>query len=644
MNKKLFIVLSFVMSLFSSGAEFLLIYPDARGAVFGSGMVAISKGEEGVYWNPASISLERDFSISGTHSEWFQGMRFDYFSLIFPYIGIGQFGLGGKAFYILDIEKRTEYSVDPEGTYSVIFSNFNISYSRSIRDNLGVGITGKFIYGKIDIDDGISFATDFGIMYTGEKVNLGFVVKNIGTPMKFIKEKDPLPLVLKSGISYNFLDNSFFVLGYSYNIPDKWGGFSAALEYSFRELVFLRAGYNSLFSDIDGFKGFSFGVGVNVIGFKIDYSITPYGVLGLTHRFTISYSLQYAKKRRLELKRRLIAETRKELIEKEKLTSDTYYKEGKIRYEEGDLGGAKKMLDIALIWYPENDKAKSLLKVVEKKIFENKLDKLFTKLDGYLRKKDYPSALSTLSEILKIDPDNKKAIVLRDSVNSIIKRQAKLRAQKAKERERIENYFKKGLYYFEKQDFQKAIAYFEKVISIFPGHKEAKDYMDKSRKALENSYSRYIELARANMSKNRLIDAMYFAKKALGMKKTSESKKLYVEVKNKLDAEFKKLLNQAKYEYTKGNFNKAYELALKAKDIYPENKEIKELLKKIEREKRAERDLDKLYLMGIEAYIKDDYRTALSYWKKILEIDPEYPNARKNYERALAKLKELQKK
>jgi tetratricopeptide (TPR) repeat protein len=47
-----------------------------------------------------------------------------------------------------------------------------------------------------------------------------------------------------------------------------------------------------------------------------------------------------------------------------------------------------------------------------------------------------------------------------------------------------------------------------------------------------------------------------------------------------------------------------------------------------------QRELDGLYLKGLEAYAGGDLRTAIDYWEQVLEIDPSYAPARANIETA----------
>jgi hypothetical protein len=54
--------------------------------------------------------------------------------------------------------------------------------------------------------------------------------------------------------------------------------------------LFPRAGYNSV-SEVTGFKGFTFGLGVRYKQFTFDYALVPYGDMGFVHKISVSVSI-----------------------------------------------------------------------------------------------------------------------------------------------------------------------------------------------------------------------------------------------------------------------------------------------------------------------------------------------------------------
>jgi tetratricopeptide (TPR) repeat protein len=45
---------------------------------------------------------------------------------------------------------------------------------------------------------------------------------------------------------------------------------------------------------------------------------------------------------------------------------------------------------------------------------------------------------------------------------------------------------------------------------------------------------------------------------------------------------------------------------------------------------KRQKDVDEMYLLGVREYANGNYEKAIGYWKKVLEMDPEYLPAREN--------------
>lgn len=98
----------------------------------------------------------------------------------------------------------------------------------------------------------------------------------------------------RAGLSWNApLDSSakfLFALGNSLQ-SDAFDQFQAGAEFSYRSTYFLRAGYRVPLND-NGFYGFSdvsFGAGVDLGGFSLDYAYSPSADLGDSNRFSLTY-------------------------------------------------------------------------------------------------------------------------------------------------------------------------------------------------------------------------------------------------------------------------------------------------------------------------------------------------------------------
>ena len=85
-------------------------------------------------------------------------------------------------------------------------------------DNLGVGLSMKFIHADLAPDDvtlekldgtGSTFAVDAGALYKtpNDKISVGLALTNMGPDISFIdqEQSDPLPITLRGGVAYTVL-------------------------------------------------------------------------------------------------------------------------------------------------------------------------------------------------------------------------------------------------------------------------------------------------------------------------------------------------------------------------------------------------------------------------------------------------------
>jgi len=182
-------------------------------------------------------------------------------------------------------------------TYSWTFGNGNNSsdsnpshtYQTTNSCTVTLVVTSRIEDEKADPGVGI----DLGAIYRPkENLQLGLRVQNLlSLKMKFIEEKEALPLSLNLGIAY-FIPELFkadrLTLLLDLKIPnDNDIAASLGAEYLFREKFAARLGYRS---DIDQGPGISVGLGLGHKNYTFDYAFLPYGDLDDTHRLSFGIS------------------------------------------------------------------------------------------------------------------------------------------------------------------------------------------------------------------------------------------------------------------------------------------------------------------------------------------------------------------
>jgi hypothetical protein len=266
-----------------AGAYELLVNPWARTNGLNSMNSARVEGLEAMNLNVAGLTFTQKTEILFSRTHLLQGSQ-----VYFNAFGIGQaFGkhkenVVGVTFTSVDLgEIERTLTTNPEGgvgTFKPTFLNIGVAYSRAFSEAIRAGLVFRLINQRIDDLSASGFALDAGIQYvTGKRDNIrfGIALRNVGTPMKFSgngltfrggapqgdfqmsqeqrTEKFQLPTQLNIGGSYDFLigpnkekgkhlHRATVVANFTSNAfgKDNIGG---GIEYSFRELFVLRAGY-----------------------------------------------------------------------------------------------------------------------------------------------------------------------------------------------------------------------------------------------------------------------------------------------------------------------------------------------------------------------------------------------------------------
>jgi hypothetical protein len=166
-----------------------------------------------------------------------------------------------------------------------------LSCARSVRDNLSLGLTGKFLYEKIYIESASGLAFDLGLLYRHffPHLNLGFSLRNIGRVSKLKEEPIKLPMVMQLGVSYQFhLAPGSVLVCFDLELPrDSGNNLHFGTEYQLCQLLSLRGGYQTGHEE----RNIAAGLGLRVGRWRFDYAYVPYYFgLGDTHRISAEFN------------------------------------------------------------------------------------------------------------------------------------------------------------------------------------------------------------------------------------------------------------------------------------------------------------------------------------------------------------------
>ena len=282
----------------SSGFPLLKLGISGQGIAMGDAMSAYAAGAAATFYNPAGLANPVDGAKPSQlilmHKEWIQDTRTEFLAAS-AWLGEDDaIGVSLNSTTVSDIEIRTRPG-EPEGTFTARNFVVGVSYARSFQSDVQLGLTGKFLYEKILIDEASGFAVDFGLRYSTpvERLSLGLAVSNIGQMSILRDEKTKLPALLRVGPAYTLpieeiTSNITLASDLLYVFPEKKSYLNVGGEILLRNLVAARAGYQS---GSQG-RGFSAGLGIHYGIVSLDYAYTALSAdLGNTNTFSLTINL-----------------------------------------------------------------------------------------------------------------------------------------------------------------------------------------------------------------------------------------------------------------------------------------------------------------------------------------------------------------
>jgi hypothetical protein len=157
---------------------------------------------------------------------------------------------------------------------------------------LSVGANLKGVQAKLADVSATGVAVDLGALWTLQKeiyggtIRTGATVRNIGSGLKFIDQRDPFPLEWRLGVAAVQMMQKRLNLSMDYGQQrDVKGALYTGAEYWVIPTVGLRVGYSGTGQEGSGLRA---GIGLKVRDFSFDYAYSAYGDLGISHRYEVS--------------------------------------------------------------------------------------------------------------------------------------------------------------------------------------------------------------------------------------------------------------------------------------------------------------------------------------------------------------------
>jgi len=278
-----------------SGAEFLRIDTDARSGAMSSAGAALSQGISAITYNPAGIASMDKGEAALSHSAWYLGSAHDFVGAGFamPWSAGWKMGLSFTRLSSGGMEGRTA-SRSKVGEYSAYDQAAGLALAKQY-GMYSVGGAVKYIESSIAGVKGTGYAVDLGLKrgLRGVPVSVGVAVQNLGPGIKYILQRDRLPLSVNAGIM--FMPVSGFMLNFDARryVYDKYTTYSLGTEYALfgspvsMSGLSLRGGVNGGAAQSAAGGRFSAGAGIRLMNAELDYAMSPEGRLGSAQRITV---------------------------------------------------------------------------------------------------------------------------------------------------------------------------------------------------------------------------------------------------------------------------------------------------------------------------------------------------------------------
>lgn len=294
----------------TSAATFLSLGYGARPLGMGEAFVATADDVSAVHYNPAGLALPAS-GVLGMQPRRYEALFSQ--AIHIQDISLSQVGFVRRPFgfslinlRVGDIERRTEETPESEGNFGASDTAIGLSYGREL-GGLALGGTVKYIGQSIGGQGASSYAVDLGALkrLPGTPLSFGLGIANLGKPIRFIEQADPLPRTIRAGVTYGLTPKFPHAISLQFDLPRDAGPvIRLGAEYLGFGPFSLRAGYRtysrrqrdvalgkalgSSASGLSEFTGMFLGLGFRSRLGTLDYSLLPYGELGNSHRLSLS--------------------------------------------------------------------------------------------------------------------------------------------------------------------------------------------------------------------------------------------------------------------------------------------------------------------------------------------------------------------
>jgi hypothetical protein len=274
----------------TDGGSVLSAGVGARAIAMGEAYTAASDDVSSLYWNPAGVGLLNQSQSSFMQHQAMEGLSVSHLSVATP---LENGGIGASLSY-MSFGKIDGYDVtdQPTGNVSAYSGVGTLSAAFYSGQSWAAGANIKAVQESLADVKANGFATDLGLTYMYPEsvldgtVRLAATIRNLGTGLKFIEQRDPFPTEFRVGAALiQTLDRRLTLSADIGKRRDSAIAGYTGIEYKMWPSIAARAGWAG--TDQEG-TGLRAGIGLRVKNLSFDYAYSPYGDLGMSNLFEVS--------------------------------------------------------------------------------------------------------------------------------------------------------------------------------------------------------------------------------------------------------------------------------------------------------------------------------------------------------------------
>lgn len=286
--------------------EFLRTDVGARAAGLNGSFLTMQDDPNSLFYNPASLTSVKHSQLSFGYFKHLAGINAGNVSYVDDIETLGKLGVGVLYFDYGSFD-RTDATEEVLGTFGASDIALVVGWATPIDEVTSVGVSAEYIHSSIAEYTSNALALGIGVTYSipSENLVLGGSILHLGKQLTaYTTEKESLPLDVSIGLTKKpehlpaYLNLVFHRLNRRTNsFLERFRSFTFGVEFLMSASLRLRVGYNNerrrdmkLLTKTE-LAGFSFGGGLVLKDYLLDYAYNSFGSVGGVHHLSVGIKL-----------------------------------------------------------------------------------------------------------------------------------------------------------------------------------------------------------------------------------------------------------------------------------------------------------------------------------------------------------------